>query len=464
MVYKGLKKDQPVCFDTDKSIEVYASMLACIKIGAPYLFLDFESPKKRKLEIIKSSKPKLYLTSGNSFLKLEKGILKYNIRQFIRTKIKKNLNHNTSQNRSSLASAAYYMFTSGSTGKAKGVIINQANLQYLISWAKNAYKFNNKTKHSGLNTIYFDNSVFDFYATIFNGGTLLSVYKKNLYNPVATISFLKKNKCTSWFSVPTLIDFYLKMKVFKKGSLPNIKRFIFGGEGFLITRLKELYNIFGKNIFYSNVYGPTETTCICSSYDVTSLDLKKKTGFPPIGYLHKYFDGFLWNKNKIDKKIGELVLRGPCVGQGYLNDINVNNSFKMISFLPSEKLYFTGDIMKKDNTGKLFFLGRKDNQVKHRGHRIELEEIEFRIKKIEYIDNVIVHQRNINNDSELIASIVLKKKIEKKYLHKIFKKHLPHFMIPTQIIFFKKFYVNKNGKISRSAISNKADNLLKYNA
>jgi len=461
MLYKGLKKDQPVCFDSDKSVEVYAAMLACIKIGAPYFFLDFESPIERKMEIIKISKPKLYLTSDSKFIKLEKSIDQYNINQFIRIKIKNNSNRSTLENCSSLASIAYYMFTSGSTGKPKGVIINQSNLQYLIYWARDAYKFNKKTRHSGLNPIYFDNSVFDFYATIFNGSTLLAVYKKNLYNPISTIKYLKKYKCTSWFSVPTLINFYLKMKVFKKNSLPNIKRFIFGGEGFLITRLKELYNIFGKKILYSNVYGPTETTCICSSYDVNSLDLKKKSGLPPIGYLHKYFDGFLWNNNKIDRKTGELVLRGPCVGQGYLNHDNINNKFQTVPFLPFEKIYFTGDIMKKDNMGKLFFLGRKDNQVKHRGYRIELEEIEFRIKKIKYIDDVIVYQKNIKNESQLIASIVLKKRIEKKLLYNIIKKHLPHFMIPTQIVFFDKFYVNKNGKVDRNTISNKADRILK---
>ena len=177
--------------------------------------------------------------------------------------------------------------------------------------------------------------------------------------------------------------------------------------------------------------------------------------------MHRYFDGFLWNNNKINKRIGELVLRGPCVGQGYLNPTNVNNKFKTITLFPSERIYFTGDIMKKDNKGKLFFLGRKDNQVKHRGHRIELEEIEFRVKKIKCIDDVIVHQKNINNESQLIASIVLKKKIEIKLLNNLIKKHLPNFMLPTKVVFFKKFYVNKNGKVDRKAISDKANQILK---
>ena len=228
---------------------------------------------------------------------------------------KKNINKNTislkyfknirSNNKlfkkANFTNPTYYMFTSGSSGQPKGVIINQHNIRYLIEWAKKEYSFGSETIHTALNPIYFDNSIFDFYATIFNGGTLVVFKDKEILDPEIIERVITKYKCTSWFSVPTLIKFHLQLKLFKKSNFKSIKRFIFGGEGFTIPHLKHLYSIYGKTKIYSNVYGPTECTCICSSYDINASDLKKTNNFPPIGFLNSYFDGFLYDSSKENK-------------------------------------------------------------------------------------------------------------------------------------------------------------------
>ncbi len=347
------------------------------------------------------------------------------------------------------------MFTSGSTGIPKGVIINNTNLLYFIDWAIEEFNYNNKTIHAGLNQIYFDNSIFDFFITLFSGGTLVPIKASELKNPYNVIKKIKKNKCNKWFSVPTLIIYLLKLKIFNKKNLPNLEHIIFGGEPFFAKNLRDLFNNFGRGLRYSNVYGPTETTCMCSNYDLNKNDILKIKNFPPIGFLNKYFNGFLWDGKRENKKIGELVLTGPCVGQGYLKyKKKIHSGFNKnpVNKNYDEKAYFTGDIMKLDKDGKLHFIGRKDNQIKHNGYRIELEEIETKLKKYNFIEDIIIKQKFVNDNSYLYSAIIKSKKYNERNFYKFMLKALPKYMYINKFKYFDKFPKNKNGKINRKMI------------
>lgn len=446
--YQGIKENEAVCIISEKSLEAYKFILACLKIGSPYFFLDPDQPLDRLLEIIKIGNPKLIFTQKK--IDIKKSLL---IDSFIKKEFlyKKNF-----LEVSSFISHAYYMFTSGSSGKPKGAIISQYNLKYLIEWAKNEYKFDEKTVHTALNPIFFDNSIFDFYATIGNAGTLVVLTNKEILNPETVIKVINSNMCNSWFSVPSLIKFYLSLKMFNKKNFKNLDRFIFGGEGFPITHLKKLYEIYGNTKIYSNVYGPTECTCICSSYNVSLGDLKSKNNFPPIGKLNYYFDGFLYDEISNKKSnYGELVLLGPAVGKGYLDNIE-NKGFKLnpIENRFKEIAYFTGDVMKYDKQNKLIFVSRKDNQIKHMGFRIEIEEIECRLRKIKFIEDVVITFISNPENSFLIATIKCNKDIKKK-ININYKKYLPKYMIPKHTRFVKSIPENKNGKLDRVKIKNK---------
>lgn len=438
------KNNEPICIILEKTIESYKIILACIKLGCPYFFLDPNQPNVRIRKALKSAKCKKVITEKKNINK-----------NTISLKYFKNIRSNNKLlKKANFTNPTYYMFTSGSSGQPKGVIINQHNIRYLIEWAKKEYSFGSETIHTALNPIYFDNSIFDFYATIFNGGTLVVFKDKEILDPEIIERVITKYKCTSWFSVPTLIKFHLQLKLFKKSNFKSIKRFIFGGEGFTIPHLKHLYSIYGKTKIYSNVYGPTECTCICSSYDINASDLKKTNNFPPIGFLNSYFDGFLYDSSKENKSNkGELVLRGPAVGSGYLDKIQ-NSGFKKnpLENRFDEIVYFTGDIMEYDKYNKLIYLYRKDNQIKHMGFRIELEEIESKIRNIKNIEDVIVTQYFDKNYSKLVATIKIKKMINKNIYFNYFSKSLPKYMIPQKIIFLREFPKNKNGKIDRIKI------------
>ena len=167
-----------------------------------------------------------------------------------------------------LDSIAYIMFTSGSTGEPKGVPISQNKLLNFVKIAKKELKINNKDIFSNLNPMYFDNSVFDIYVSILNGCKVVPVESYELVSPYKLLNKLKKPESYGMVSVPTLISYILKFNIWNKRSVPTLKKIVFGGEVFPKKDLKKIFNKLDNTKFIS-VYGPTECTCICSSYIVT---------------------------------------------------------------------------------------------------------------------------------------------------------------------------------------------------
>lgn len=171
--------------------------------------------------------------------------------------------------------------------------------------------------------------------------------------------------------------------------LPSVKRFMFGGEGFPLARLRRFFDEFVGKARLINCYGPTETSCICSSFDITADIFETAEGLPPLGPLnpdfsHRILDEEL--KPVATGQPGELWLGGPCVGLGYLN--NPEETERRFCQDPLVKgyrsiLYRTGDLVQEDSrTGILRFRGRADNQIKLHGYRIELEEIDHALVSI----------------------------------------------------------------------------------
>src|SRR5262249_31131391 len=161
---------------------------------------------------------------------------------------------------------AYIMFTSGSTGVPKGAVIGHDNLLHFIGWTQTQYDFTPDDVHTHLNPLYFDNSVFDIYSTFFTGGELVPFDWNSLQDPAALAGRVRAMRCTVWFSVPSLLMYLQVMKVATRSHLGTLRKIVFGGEGFPKPRLKQLFDELNPAAELHNVYGPTECTCICSSY------------------------------------------------------------------------------------------------------------------------------------------------------------------------------------------------------
>jgi D-alanine--poly(phosphoribitol) ligase subunit 1 len=453
------KNDVIGIFNT-KTKESYALMLACLKIGVIYVNLDNDSPFERLKKIIDRGKPVLLFYDQTTTLKLIKdfkiphlNIISESFLTGLESFPDTNLDFT-----SSICSdnPAYIMFTSGSTGFPKGAVMTHQNLLNFISWTKQTFQIEKIDILTNVNPMYFDNSVFDFYASLFNGASMAPVDPETVRQAKKLVAYIDKIKATIWFSVPSLLVFLITMKALTKNIFSSIRVITFGGEGFPKPKLKFLFDLFADRIRIINVYGPTECTCICSAYDVTANDFDDMINLAPLGFLAPNFDYMILDENNNETESGELILGGPQVGLGYYNDPErTEKSFMQHPLIKNYRkvLYKTGDIVRKDKNGIIHILGRADNQIKYMGYRIELEEIEAGFNSLDYINEAgVMYERFEDGLGQIKSYVTLKNQVSVESIRNDIKKILPVYMIPHIITILESMPRNQNGKIDRLAL------------
>jgi len=456
----GVRQKDVVGISGDKQLDTYACMLACLKIGTIYTMLDPDSPIERLNRIFSTCRPKALFIGPQ----LEMNLSCHNETILIRndaSELDKKIAHYSQSNIEVTqdvvgTNPAYIMYTSGSTGVPKGAVMTHDNLLNFIDWSIRTYNITPNDIFTNVNPLYFDNSVFDFYSSLFSGACLVPFSKELVSNAKSLVEAIDELKCTSWFSVPSLLIFLQTMKALNRDNMKNIKTIIFGGEGYPKSKLKKLYDTYSDRADFFNVYGPTECTCICSSYKVTEDDFKDMQGFSPLGKIIPNFSYLILDENNqkvVDNEVGELCLLGPNVGKGYYND----RSRTQLSFVQNpynsnyaELMYKTGDLVKYNSQdGKIYILGRKDNQIKHMGYRIELEEIETALSRLDYISEAIVLHGSNKGFSQIVAVVGTDNSEVTTDIRNDLKQILPDYMIPTTFHTVEELPKNANGKIDR---------------
>jgi D-alanine--poly(phosphoribitol) ligase subunit 1 len=459
----GLKPGNVVAIFNQKSPLAFATMLACIKNGFIYTNVDITSPWKRVEKIISTCEPVMICTDDDeNYFESEINALN-NKTIFFSLKsssfaqrlllAKHKVNDAASINGDM---PAYIMFTSGSTGTPKGAVMSHMNVLNFIEWGKQTYDISESDIFTNVNPIYFDNSVFDFYNSLFNGACMVPISHQEIKDARFTVEAITNAQCTVWFSVPSMLVYLLTTKALTANHLSSIRHFVFGGEGFAKNKLKQLYEMFGHKSVLNNVYGPTECTCICSSHCVTPADFENMNELTTLGYIAPNFD-YLLMTDDADSTVGELALGGPCVGKGYYNDpVRTAASFIQHPHAGYNKLiYKTGDLVERKPNGHLHFRGRVDNQVKHMGYRIELEEIEAAFNSLDVIDEVGVVYERISTDYGQIKAyikIVDGASLDSKVVLEKVKQLLPPYMVPKHVIVLERLPKNANGKIDRKQL------------
>jgi len=460
----GAEKNQVVCIFHEKTIHAYASMLACLKLGLIYCNLDYTCPIDRLNRIIKTCTPRFFLAGPNTLpitntitFSLNTKIINYSSIGIGTEPIRHPLKQ---MHQVTGADPAYIMFTSGSTGFPKGALIAHASIINFAKWANEKIGITSSDALTNLNPMHFDNSVFDFYASLLNNATLIPIADSLLKQPKKLIKALSNIYCSTWFSVPSLLIYILSLRALEDGDLPSLKRIIFGGEGFPKNKLRELSSKLCKHVDLINVYGPTECTCICSAYYANNEDLESP-GLLPLGFIADNFSYLILNNdNSVCKPFekGELCLLGPNVGLGYYNNTTMTSaSFKQnpLNHNYPEIMYCTGDFVYYDNAkNALFFSGRKDNQIKRMGYRIELEEIDIAIGSLPYVSECItIYQAGDQSRGQIISFISAENNDEISLLNDL-RNLLPSYMIPDALRYLVHLPKNKNGKIDRQSLVN----------
>lgn len=464
---QGVRKGDVVAIFHDKSDMAYASMLACLKLGVIYTNLDADSPWERLRKIVTTCHPKLVLNfvsdlqHSDSLADMQTPVVQMHLRKF-----RDNINVLPASLPVSHAEVtgncpAYIMFTSGSTGMPKGAVMSHANLLNFIQWARETFHIGPGDTLSNANPMYFDNSVFDFYAALFTGATLLPVTATEVRDPRSLIKIINEASCTVWFSVPSLLVYLLTTRALKPSDFPTVRKIIFGGEGFPKPKLKALFDLFGHRIDLENVYGPTECTCICSSHRISEGDFEDMQSLATLGYLAPNFDYEILPQNAGDPEFGELFLTGPQVGLGYFNDPERTlNSFRQNPNHTNFRDigYRTGDLVKRDAEGRLHFRGRSDFQIKHMGYRIELEEIEAALSTVPGVKECgVVYRRIGDGMGQIVGFAAVAEDFDQQVdLVSAVAAIVPPYMVPKRIEVLTSLPKNANGKIDRVQLQQQA--------
>ena len=429
--YAQLLKRQgtsPVIIYGNKNISVIISILACVIANRTYVPVGLCTPLYRIKQIVEITNSSLVLTYNNLILKGTDCFKLEKLKQYENCDIQESKND-----------IVYMIFTSGSTGVPKGVPISKTNLNNFIDWISNLKPLCDYKDINVLNqaSFSFDLSVADFYYSLCNGHTLIA-FDNDIQKDYDEI-FNLMSEIDVAVMTPTFMKLCLLNKDFNEKKYPNFKCVYFCGEQLEVKTVKKLYEMF-PNLKIINAYGPTEATSAVSGIIITK-EMANTLQLLPVGEVNKF-------ATEIEIIDDEIVLKGKsvfggylgnCVG-GYYSENNIN-------------CYRTGDVgFIKD--GKLYCKGRKDSQVKYKGYRIELNDIEYNINLIDGVKECAVIAKYNNNlvVKTIKAFVVVDGKYNEYYVRSELEKLIPVYMMPKTINIIEKLPINQNGKIDRKAL------------
>jgi amino acid adenylation domain-containing protein len=355
------------------------------------------------------------------------------------------------------ASIAYLLFTSGSTGQPKGVPIPQSNVRFYVQYVCDRYDVGENDRFSQEFDLTFDLSVHDMFVCWERGACLFSVPEKSVLAPA---KFIRDHQLTMWFSVPSVIGVLARMRLLSPGCFPSLRYSLFCGEP-LAASSAHLWQEAAPNSILENLYGPTETTIAISHYRWSKTGSSKAecvNGIVPIGWI---FDGQACRVIDADRNAvpagvpGELCLCGSQVTTGYWNDpTRTHEQFVRLPCAGENLWYRTGDMVQQDANGCLYYLGRMDHQVKVRGYRVELQEIEAVLRKACGTEQVVAIAWPVQNGSAdgVVGFVSGADDLDHDRVLDHCSRVLPGYMVPRKLYLCDEFPLNANGKIDRARL------------
>jgi amino acid adenylation domain-containing protein len=348
---------------------------------------------------------------------------------------------------------AYLLFTSGSTGQPKGVPIAQSNVRSYLEYVCDRYDVDETDRFSQEFDLTFDLSVHDMFLCWERGACLFSVPETSVMAPA---KFIREHQLTMWFSVPSVIGVLARMRLLPRGCFPSLRYSLFCGEP-LAASYAQLWQEAAPNSIVENLYGPTETTIAISHYrwNKTGCAEESVNGIVPIGWI---FDGQQCSVIDAERKPvpagvpGELCLGGSQVTTGYWNEPQkTQEQFVRLPAAGERSWYRTGDMVRQDTNGCLYYLGRMDHQVKIRGYRVELQEIEAVLRRACDTEQVVSVAWPVEHGSAdgVIAFVAGVAALDADRVLDYCSKILPGYMVPRTIYLCDEMPLNANGKVDR---------------
>ena len=430
----------PVAVHGHKEPEMLIAFLGAVKSGRPYVPIDISIPAQRVERIVANADAALTLTPARVNAVVAEGL--------------------THRPRHAADSDPFYiLFTSGSTGEPKGVVITHANLSHFVAWMLAEQHFV-PGEETFLNQapFSFDLSVMDLYASLATGGTLFSITKDHVANLKSLYAAFHISGLTTWVSTPSFAQMCMIERSFTETMLPNLRRFLFCGETLAPETAAQLLERFPQAEVW-NTYGPTEATVATTSVHITREVVKKWSPLP-VGAAMPGTRVIILGENGervSEGERGEIVIAGPNVSPGYLGRDDL--TAKAFFTLDGAPAYRTGDWGRERET-QIFFEGRMDSQVKVNGYRIELGDLEANLRALPEIADAVVLPVGKQGRIDALAAIVVLA-VEKTgsdfaftaQLKSRLGERLPAYMVPRKFLYVDAFPMTANGKADRRKLA-----------
>ncbi len=437
-----------------RSLGAYVGLLGASWCGAAYIPLSPKLPTERLIYILKTIKADALVVdeAGRECLSAAlRAVLPSLVLDLSGTVLRLPAQKLEVPEARSTTDLAYILFTSGTTGRPKGVMISLGNVAQFLAAMQARVNPLPTDRVSQTSELTFDVSVFEMFIAWNNGASVEVIPANQLMAPAR---FIVDRQITIWSSVPSIASFMKRMRMLKPAAFSSIRYSVFAGEA-LPYPLAEEWQRAAPSSVVENLYGPTEATVYClgatvgSNFPPTPGRNTVPSGFPLPGLDAAIFDEAL--RFLPSGKEGQLAISGGQVAQGYFNEPELTRQ-RFVS-IDGRTWYLTGDLARQDERGIFHHLGRIDNQIKVLGQRVELEDIESHLRAISGTEEVAAVPWPVRDGS--IAGIVAFTAIVPKTPDEILeglRRVLPSYMVPRQIVQLEALALNPSGKIDRKAL------------
>jgi D-alanine--poly(phosphoribitol) ligase subunit 1 len=422
--------------------DAYATMFATLLCGGYYAPVNIASPVAKMASIAEQLRPSFIVAEPNLAAEIDDTTANVDpdylppVTADVRTWLVPGLRP------ASTHTIAYIMFTSGSTGVPKGVMVPRSALNHYIDWLLDEMRFRSDDRVSQQISLGFDVSIIEIFGALCSGASLYPAI--NEIDRLRPAAMIKRNALTVFVSVPSSIGFMIAAKEVSTSSLGSVRLFLQCGEALLPQHVKAIFDVLPDPIIY-NLYGPTEATVSVTANRMTATDYGNQCdGTVALGQPIPGIDLVL--KGGQTEAEGELVIFGPQVARGYLHNPQKTDAV----FVRHGDVvgYHTGDWVERDAHGRLFFRHRIDFQVKVRGHRVEVSEVEGELALLGWPINCVFLYNGV-----LAAVLESLDVVEATNIREQLRLRLEDYKVPARIATLAQLPLTESGKLDRNKIA-----------
>ena len=381
---RGVERGDRVGLFFPKAVESVVAMLGVLKAGAVYVPLDPHAPARRVSAIAEDCGVRALVTTAERLRTLPPQRLACTVLVSgeplgtgeVPWSALESFPAAPPPESAIESDLAYILYTSGSTGQPKGVMLTHRNALTFVDWCAATFRISADDRLSNHAPLHFDLSVFDVYNALGAGATVSLIHEEITVFPQRLAAMIEDHGITVWYSVPSALVYLLLHADLAARDLDRLRLVLFAGEVFPMKYLRQLADLLPRAELY-NLYGPTETN-VCTYHRVDRWRLAGQDRLP-IGRACANTEVFAVDDD--GRRVGpgatgELIVRGPSVTPGYWGDPEKSRKALLADGRLGERCYRTGDLVTQDESGEYLFLGRRDSQVKSRGYRVELGDVE----------------------------------------------------------------------------------------